>query len=218
MGHLRGKDSMAAAFFKSAGVHQMLGYVEVTWYGYMGWGCLDYFVEQPGRYTFNQAFFANHHALIHRLETCFPGSNDMGGSPLTIRPTALAQKLRLGRQDAKGLLFDRDIVAFYGDPAWQAKMANGKNNWNQKLSHKKKKFVFTINPTNGSNSYEPINTNGVQRGYRPFVEFFEKRIGKVQIISGLEYNPVITDTFILVPSPSPGHGAEKIEIIFEEKN
>ena len=77
MGHLRGPDSMAAAFLRSAGVRQMMGYVEVTWYGYMGWGCLDYFVEQPGRYTFAQAFFANHHALIHRLETCFPGSNDL---------------------------------------------------------------------------------------------------------------------------------------------
>ena len=52
MGHLRGPDSMAAAFLRSAGVRQMMGYVEVTWYGYMGWGCLDYFVEQPGRYTF----------------------------------------------------------------------------------------------------------------------------------------------------------------------
>ena len=56
MGHLRGPDSMAAAFLRSAGVRQMMGYVEVTWYGYMGWGCLDYFVEQPGRYTFAQAF------------------------------------------------------------------------------------------------------------------------------------------------------------------
>ena len=217
MGHLRGQDSMAAAFFKSAGVHQMLGYVEVTWYGYMGWGCLDYFIEQPGRYTFNQAFLANHHALIHRLETCFPDYNNNKRKKSPIQQSRIARQLGLGKRDLHGLVFDRDIVAFYGDPAWQAKMANGKNNWNQKLSHKKKKFVFTINPTNGSNSYEPINTNGVQRGYRPFVEFFEKRIGKVQIISGSEYNPVITDTFILVPSPNPGHEAERIEIIFEEK-
>ena len=75
MGHLQGPESMAAAFLKSAGVRQMMGYVEVTWYGYMGWGCLDYFIEQPGRYSFTEAFFANHHALIHRLESCFPGSN-----------------------------------------------------------------------------------------------------------------------------------------------
>ena len=103
MGHLRGPDSMAAAFLRSAGVRQMMGYAEVTWYGYMGWGCLDYFVEQPGRYTFAQAFFANHHALIHRLETCFPGSNDLERSPRSIRPSALAEELGLGPRDLKGL-------------------------------------------------------------------------------------------------------------------
>jgi hypothetical protein len=35
---------------------------------------LDYFVEQPGRYTFVEAFFANQHSLIDRLETNFPGN------------------------------------------------------------------------------------------------------------------------------------------------
>jgi hypothetical protein len=218
MGHLRGPDSMAAAFLKSAGVRQMIGYVEVTWYGYMGWGCLDYFVEQPGRYTFNQAFFANHHALIHRLEACFPGSNDMGGSPRTIRPTALAQKLRLGRQDVKGLLFDRDIVAFYGDPAWQAKMADGKKNWDQTLSRKGNEYSFVITPTAGPESYMPVNENGVQRGHRPFVEFFDRRLGEVRIVSGSEYDPVITDTFVLVPNPSPEQEAKSIKVVFREKD
>jgi zinc protease len=218
MGHLRGPDSMAAAFLKSAGVRQMMGYVEVTWYGYMGWGCLDYFVEQPGRYTFNQAFLANHHALIHRLETCFPGSNDIGGSTRSIRPTDLAQKLRLGRQDAKGLLFDRDIVAFYGDPAWQAKMADGKKNWKQGLSRNGNEFTFTITPTAGPDSYKPVNKNGVQRGFRPFVEFFDRRLRDVRIVSGSEYNPVITDTFILVPNPSPDQEAKSIQVVFREKD
>jgi hypothetical protein len=217
MGHLQGPNSMAAAFLKSAGVHQMMGYVEVTWYGYMGWGCLDYFVEQPGRYTFNQAFFANHHALIHRLETCFPGSNDMESSTRSIRQTTLAQKLRLGRQDVKGLLFDRDIVAFYGDPAWQAKMAEGKKNWNQALSEKDNEYSFVITPTAGPGSYLPVNENGVQRGYRPFITFFEKRLEDVRIVSGLEHKPVITDTFILVPNLPFTKTAREIKIIFRAK-
>jgi len=218
MGHLRGPDSMAAAFMKSAGVRQMMGYVEVTWYGYMGWGCLDYFVEQPGRYTFNQAFFANHHALIHRLETCFPGSNDTESSTRSIRPTPLAQNLRLGRQDVKGLLFDRDIVAFYGDPAWQAKMADGKKNWRQTLTEEDKEYSFVITPTAGPESFMPVNENGVQRGHRPFVEFFDRRLGDVRIVSGSEYDPVITDTFVLVPNPYPDRKAEIIKVVFREKD
>ncbi len=74
MGHVKDRDSMALAWMNSAGVRQMIGYTVNTWYGYAGWGCLDYFVEQPGRYTFAEAFLANQHALIHRLETYFPSS------------------------------------------------------------------------------------------------------------------------------------------------
>ena len=45
----------------------MAGYTELTWYGYSGWGMLDYCVEQPGRYTCAEAFAASQAALIHRL-------------------------------------------------------------------------------------------------------------------------------------------------------
>lgn len=49
------------------------------------------------------------------------------------KPSPRAKKLGLGSQDVRGLLFDRDIVAFYGDPAWQAKMAKGKKNLPKKV-------------------------------------------------------------------------------------
>jgi zinc protease len=222
MGHLDGPDSMAAAFLESAGVHQMMGYVEVTWYGYMGWGCLDYFIEQPGRYTFTEAFFANHHALIHRLETCFPEvarttPGNRTPSRTVARPSPEARKLGLGTNDARGLLFDRDIVAFYGDPAWHAKMADGKRNWRQTLTRNGDEYRFTITPKHGSKSYDPVNENGVQRGYRPFVAFFDKRLGKAEIVSGKELNPVITDNFILVPNPPSKHSAKSLEIVFRAK-
>ena len=220
MGHLDGPDSMAAAFLESAGVRQMMGYVEVTWYGYMGWGCLDYFIEQPGRYTFTEAFFANHHALIHRLETCFPKTNAQSNAKVTVhsrKPSAHARKLRLSSNDARGLLFDRDIVAFYGDPAWQAKMADGKRNWKQALTRKGDEYRFSITPTMGPASYSPVNENGVQRGYRPFIAFFDQSLTKVELISGQELNPVITDTFILVPNPPSPNPAKPLEIVFQAK-
>ncbi|MBT4666855.1 MAG: hypothetical protein HOB63_10105, partial [Opitutae bacterium] len=204
MGHLDGPDSMAAAFLESAGVRQMMGYVEVTWYGYMGWGCLDYFIEQPGRYTFTEAFFANHHALIHRLETCFPSKKNPGsrrGSDNSRITSSYARKLRLSSNDARGLLFDRDIVAFYGDPAWQAKMADGKRNWKQTLTKNNNEYSFSISPKLGPGSFAPVNENGVQRGYRPFIAFFDKRLKEAEVVSGQELDPVITDTFILVPNP-----------------
>jgi hypothetical protein len=220
MGHLDGPDSMAAAFLESAGVRQMMGYVEVTWYGYMGWGCLDYFIEQPGRYSFTEAFFANHHALIHRLETCFPSKKNLGsgrGPDNSRIPSSYARKLRLSSNDARGLLFDRDIVAFYGDPAWQAKMADGKRNWKQTLTKKNDEYHFSISPELGPSSYSPVNENGVQRGYRPFIAFFDKRLTEAEVVSGQELNPVITDTFILVPNPPSNKPAKPIEVVFRAK-
>ena len=220
MGHLDGPDSMAAAFLESAGVRQMMGYIEVTWYGYMGWGCLDYFIEQPGRYSFTEAFFANHHALIHRLETCFPSKKNQGsgrGSDHSRIPTSYARKLRLSSNDARGLLFDRDIVAFYGDPAWQAKMADGKRNWKQTLTKNNNEYSFSISPKLGPGSYSPVNENGVQRGYRPFIAFFDKRLTEAEVVSGQELNPVITDTFILVPNPPSNKTAKPIEVVFQAK-
>jgi zinc protease len=101
-----------------------------SWYGYQRWGLLDYFLEQPGRYTLTEAFFANQAALVHRLQTCFPDvANEASDSPTgrILRPVApgpAAKAAGLTAQDAAGLLFDRD-VAIYCDPAWSARMAPG---------------------------------------------------------------------------------------------
>ena len=178
MGHINDLDAMALAWMNSAGVKQMLGYTVSTWYGYAGWGCLDYFVEQPGRYTFSEAFFANDHALIHRL-----------ADPAT------------RAEDKRGLEFDRDVVAFYGDPAWQARMATGELSFGQTLTVEKGVYTLEIRPQLGTSSFAAVNTNGSQRGGRPFVSFLDHRVHEVQVMDGTDLKPVITDDFILVPRP-----------------
>ena len=206
MGHIDRPDCMALAWMGSAGVRQMAGYTQPTWYGYMGWGLLDYFVEQPGRYTLTEAFFANQAALIHRLQTNFPGAEGStldpnGRSEAPIQAGARAREAGLTANDARGLLFDRDTVAFYGDPAWQARLADGPRAWEQSLSRKANRYVFEILPRRGTNTFEPINRNGSQRGGRPLVQFFPERLGDIRIVAGAELEPLITDNFILVPNP-----------------
>lgn len=178
LGHIKNRDSMALAWMNSVGVKQMLGYTIPTGYGYGGWGCLDYFVEQPGRYTFAEAFFANDHALIHRMNDSATGSTD---------------RLRLGG--------DRDAVAFYGDPKWSTKMADLPNFYNQKLEIKNGVYSLTITPNRGEDSFKPVNTNGSQRGGRPIIQFLPHRIQNVEIVAGRDLRPVVTDDFILVPNP-----------------
>jgi zinc protease len=188
---------MALAFMNSAGIYQMMGYTVPTWYGYGGWGCLDYFIEQPGRYTFAQAVFANHAALIHRIQ-----------------PDFTLDGKKLGPQDTQGLLHDRDVVAFYGDPAWIARMAPAKTSWNQKLTENNGVFTFEILPNLGEESFDPINTNGSQRGGRPIIEFLPSRLKNVKIIEGNDLQPVITDDFILVPNPQTCDPSRKYKIVF----
>ena len=179
MGNINGPDAMALAWMNDVSVMQMIGYTKPTWFGYQGWGVLDYYVEQPGRYTLTEAFFANHHALVHRL----------GDSATPAR-------------DKQGLQFDRDTVAFYGDPKWSAKLAPGKLAYGQTLTTDNGTFTFEIQPKLGSKSFDTVNTNGSQRGGRPFVAFLKQRITAIKIIEGQDLNPVITDDFVLVPRPS----------------
>jgi zinc protease len=170
---------MALAWMNSCGVKQMIGYTVPTWFGYAGWGCLDYFVEQPGRYSFVEAFHANQHALVHRLQ----------------------QTEASAGAESRGLAFDRDVVALYGDPKWSARMAPGPCAYEQQLSEQDGVITLTIIPRRGADSFQPINTNGSQRGWRPMVAFLPRRVKDVELLSGQDLNPTITDDFILVPNP-----------------
>ena len=191
MGHIDSPDAMALAFLNSAGVHQMVGYTTLTWFGYAGWGCLDYFVEQPGRYTLTQAFFANQQALLHRLETEFP--------ELAREEPPPGQTT--GYNTGSGLLHDRDVVAFYGDPGWEARLAPGPLAWKQTMSEEDGVYRLTITPQHGEQTFEPINTNGSQRGWRPIIEWLPHRVENVRLLEGLDLQPVVTDNFVLIPNP-----------------
>ncbi len=220
MGHINGSDSMALAWMNSVGVQQMIGYIFETWFGYAGWGCLDYFLEQPGRYTFAEAFRANDCALIQRLLTYAPQAATME-SELSENPeyhgklTAQARRDGVTRDDVEGLLFDRDVLAFYGDPKWEARMADAPKAWNQSLSESDGTYTFTIQPNRGAKSFEPVNTNGSQRGGRPIVEFFPYRLKDFALLDGADLNPVFADDFLLVPNPGTCDPSKKYVVRFK---
>ena len=219
MGHVSGRDCMALAWMNSAGVCQMSGYTVPTWYGYMGWGLLDYFVEQPGRYTLNEAFLANQHALIHRLEVFFPEltrveTDANGNSSTPLKLGARAKAAGLTANDGRGLLYDRDVVAFYGDPAWEARMAVQPRAYEQTLVESNGLFTFEIKPNGGARSFDPVNLNGSQRGGRPFLAYLPHRIGTAEVREGAALEPVITDDFILVPNPGKCDPAKTYRVVF----
>jgi zinc protease len=187
MGHVKDRNSMALAWMNSAGVRQMIGYTVKTWFGYAGWGCLDYFIEQPGRYTLTEAFLANHHALVFLLD----------------------------KAPSTGLKYDRDVLAFYGDPKWEARMADRPKAWDQSLLEKDGTYTFEIKPKRGEASFVPSDMNGSQRGGRPLVAFFPARLKNVEVVSGADLNPVITDDFILIPNPLTCDPKREYKVVFK---
>jgi zinc protease len=81
-------------------------------------------------------------------------------------------------------------------------MADGPRAWDQTLTETDGLYTFTIVPRRGADTFKPINTNGSQRGGRPIIEFFPRRLKNVQIVEGADLAPLIADDFLLIPDPS----------------
>jgi len=192
IGHIDSNNSMALAMMHSVGVTQMVGYTVTTWYGAGGWGTLNWFQNQPGRFTMAESFFINDADITRRLATEFPGreryavkvynDSDLG---------SLAQELGepfpkdQGQQkDLLGLTWDHDVVAFYGDPAWSAKVAAHPGNFDQQL--------------HAQNSGETLEVQANANGDVKAFAFLPARIHAADFkTTGDAKDVLLTDSYIL---------------------
>ncbi len=177
IGHIPRADCMATAWMHSGGVYQMFGYTDVTWFGYMGWGTLELFLS--GRYNLAEAFFFNNQALIHKLLTEKPVGNEL-----------------------KGLLYDRDIVAFYGDPAWDARMPRSDCGWTEQVLATAGKVTFTLTTTRDG-----------KWPSRPVCVWLPQRFPGAKVVEGEPYKPLVTDNFLLLPLQGKFQRGEQIRVI-----
>jgi zinc protease len=127
--------------------------------------------------------------------------------------------LGLTAEDGVGLLYDRDVVAFYGDPAWEVRMAPAKAAWEQSLVEKDGQYTFEVRPLDGKESFQPINENGSQRGGRPIVQFLPHRIDatSVKLVEGAELKPLVTGNFLLLPLPRDSEAKALYRVVFTAK-
>ncbi len=185
-------DCMMLAWIGSAGARQSIGYTVNTWFGYAGWGVLDYFLDQPGRFTLAEAFLANHHALVWQL-----GQLDKALPTKDVEPGTT-----IGSGQAAGLLHDRDVTVFYGDPKWEARMAPGPLRWSESLTETKTgEFTWKIVPQAGRETFATVDSNGSTRGGRPLIVFLPRRFAALELVEGERWKPVLADDFVLLPNP-----------------
>ena len=209
IGEVSGPDCMVTSLIHSAGVIQMFGYTVSTWYGKGGWGIQEYYLGQPGRFTLSEAFFANTQALLHEIETRHPAAAKVDFEQYDLEKNRrlmaeLSAKHGISGRDELGLLWDRDTVAFYGDPAWQARPAGRKLAWDPSLAVEGNRTTFTL----------AANEGGTWPG-SPIVALLPQRVANVRMVKGEDLKAVVTENFILVPMKGRFQAGDKTEIVFE---
>ncbi|WP_338686391.1 hypothetical protein [Haloferula helveola] len=134
IGDARGTDeSMVVSAMSSGGFRQFVGYVVPTWFGRAGWGTLRLWQDSRGSLSLNEAFFLNDARVIEETRTRFPAALEVDFDADDIEScmrTDRAFNQALGKlqasgvkieKDTVGLIHDRDVLAFWGDPAWDAR-------------------------------------------------------------------------------------------------
>lgn len=123
------KHSMAVTALSAYTCNQVVGYTVPSWYGAGGWGTLSCFFDAANGTSLAEAWFMNNQFILHNtqeidpvlLNVQFNGEqiDQKLQSDVFSSGAALTQK---NAKDALGYVHDRDVVAFYGDPAWSASL------------------------------------------------------------------------------------------------
>jgi zinc protease len=190
-------DSLAAVMIGRHGVNQFVGYTVPTWYGKGGWGTLGAWQSSGGTYSLSEAFYFNNQSITHELLSRFPSAF---GQTLTFSERGEGMEALHGmnpsNRDEAGLVWDRDVVAFYGDPAMRVTLDPAKNAVGPRFSWKEEGTRYRFEATTVEESKGMVAMQ------------FPKRVeGAIEITAGSEHAPVITDDFILIPEATLKPGA-----------
>lgn len=189
IGNMNGtKHSMACGWISSGGASCMIGYVVPTWYGRGGWGGLKYFLTNSGRLSCYPAFLLNDQEILHKLHKELPAL-DKEPYKLDMDYFTIGKKLQklLGKNEEVdvhqiGFYYDRDVLAYYGDPAWEITLpaVEQYTDYSVNYQYTPKELIITV--TTDAN-FRPENYKG--RSWKdehvdhlPLAFYFPQRVDK----------------------------------------
>ena len=180
IGHVDSRACMATAWMHAAGVEQFAGYTVPSWYGFMGWGVSGLFGE--GRYSLAEARFLENERLLW------------------------AKTRKLKPMDEKGLTYDRDVFAFYGDPAQRIMFPEDKTPYKVAVKGDAVEVTFTHDC-----SFAPLSD---VRGARPVMALLDAPPPGNALLGadGKEVaDSVVTERFIFIPAPGKHTAGEVLK-------
>lgn len=146
--------SMAVTALSAYTCHQFVGYTVPSWFGEAGWGTLSCFFDNTNGTSLAEAFFLNNQFILDKSMRLAPKSLDIEFNDESISAKLVADIRRAGpalkskeeAQQLVGLIHDRDVLAFYGDPAWSATVDSSHSPRPFRLEWKNAKtFTITAN-------------------------------------------------------------------------
>lgn len=205
--------SMAAAFLSSGGSTAMLGYVVSTWYGRNGWGALKYFLANPGKHSIAEAAFLNRQDMLTQEYRKNPAILDVVPDFAKFGDQAyidISQKLtelfsEKPTMDDIGFAFDRDVVVYYGDPAWAVTNQHVSRTPGYEFSFKEKRNSYTITLKTDKNfSIDKASGKGFKEEHVkdiPLAYFFPERMQNQSIARNKSKLDIVFDeNFLLIYS------------------
>jgi zinc protease len=202
------KDSLILALQHSAAVRQSIGYTIETWFGRGGWGTLGLLQSQPGKMTVAEAWFFNQQQLVEDLRTKYPKAaafdyewNDKSSVNSFI---AAAQKAGISgkEKDEMGLAFDRDVVALYGDPAYDARL--DANKWAAPF-----KAVLDESTSTRTLTITVTDASAFKSYHGPAMIVFTHRCPDPLARDALPQGSILADNFIIVSDVAKAVGEKE---------
>ena len=209
------KESFPISWLKSEEVGALVSGMDFSTFGKGTWGTLQFWLTDAGRFSLAEAQFLNQQDLLCRLkqwkpellEKNFVYSKKMDDCLLTYYQAEQDATVELLRGDANAFkkfyyMYERDIMVYYGDPAWRvtAKDVIRDLPYTVSCKMKGKKCVVTIRTT-ATFSWERLHEGIMQRvGELPVCYFFPKRLKNPRLAEKQEYelNVVVDENFLFV--------------------
>ena len=204
--------SMAAAWLSSGGATAMLGYVVSTWYGRNGWGALKFLLATPGKHTVAEAAYLNrqdmytHEYRRNEARTrIIPDFKTLDENSVRAGLGLLIEKTTSQKADNDdiGFIYDRDVVVYYGDPAWNVRTqtVDGQADYQFECTKAGKQTVITLK-TGPRFSMDKVKGKGFKEEHVkdiPLAYFLPERLPNARIAKNENRLDIAFDeNFILI--------------------
>ncbi len=211
MGLMGEKNTMAVAWLSShsGGAKQMTGYVVPTWFGAL-WAVNDYFLKSQGQWSFSQAFHLCQQAIAAELSSEYPEYVNFPAleydrfSHNFEAFLAFARRKRIPTQRCLGLLWDRDVLVLYGDPAWDARVKPVRSPvWETNVTVTNNKLIFDVR----------TNEDGKKWKRYPAVIPPRPLPANATVVEGKQWQPVLADNYLALRLTGPFQKGQHFRVV-----